>query len=156
MSVSHGALDSLLFSLGAHNALISGIDTGLRQLSFGFGFEIRHQYHTTDKLSDIYHFPAPDLPGRCFCDEHLLTTMTDDNQPDTTSRSDSEPVSAYTTENEDNNTNSTDDTVFEPEAVAEPEPIEPERPVPEHVLLVALGVLGTLGLLVSTIVPNLI
>jgi hypothetical protein len=58
-----------------------------------------------------------------------LETMTDDNQPDTTSRSDSEPVSGYTTENEDN-TNSTDDTAFEPEAVAEPEPIEPERPIP--------------------------
>ncbi|CAJ51702.1 uncharacterized protein HQ_1574A [Haloquadratum walsbyi DSM 16790] len=84
-----------------------------------------------------------------------LETMTDGNQPDTTSRSDSEPVSGYTTENEDN-TNSTDDTAFEPEAVAEPEPIEPERPIPEHVLFVALGVLGTLGLLVSTIVPNLI
>lgn len=73
--------------------------------------------------------------------------MTDANQPDSTPQSDSESVSAYMSE---------DDTDHTGDAAFEPTPIEPERPVPEHVLFVALGVLGTLGLLLSTLVPNLI
>ena len=118
--------------------------------------------HSSDMNRDIdttaqakYHDISTNHPVNVFVMTTSLVPMTDANQPDTASRSHSESVSTHPTEDAD--TDSTDD-MFEsdPEFDPDPKPIEPERPVPEHILFVALGVLGTLGLLVSTLVPNLI
>jgi len=46
--------------------------------------------------------------------------------------------------------------VNDPAAVREPEPIEPEGPRAENALFVLLGVLGTVALLATAIVPGVL
>jgi len=48
----------------------------------------------------------------------------------------------------------TDGSVADPDGLREPDPIEPETLRPENVLFVLLGVLGTVALLATAVVPG--